>query len=215
MDPPRHRRRTLCICFPEVPCRATEPLLVNDSLVRTQFGWGLWHSVCGEICGSPHNTAPTSAYLSPDRRQVTQRSHSQRNVYSRTDEVNIAILQHDVDLQRRMLCKERWQMRHQVKARKRYGCENTQPARQGRSCPARNEFRLFSLFDCSLGTFVEAPARFCQREAMRRSHQQTYAEPILKLRDRFRDGGLPDTQLLGCTGERARIDDANECLHRS
>jgi hypothetical protein len=32
------------------------------------------------------------AYLSPDRRQVAQGSHSQRNVYPRTDEIGIAIL---------------------------------------------------------------------------------------------------------------------------
>jgi hypothetical protein len=110
------------------------------------------------------------AYLSPDWRQVAQGSHSQRNVYPCTDEIGIAILQHDVDIQRRMLCKERWQLRHQVQARKSHGGEDTQSARQGRSCTACGEFRFLGLFYCSLGTFIEAPARFCQREAMRRPH---------------------------------------------
>ena len=50
---------------------------------------------------------------------------------------------------------------------------------------------------------------------MCRSQQQPNTEPVLKLRDRFGDGGLSDTKLLSRTGERAGIDNADECLHRS
>ena len=106
-------------------------------------------------------------YLSPDRRQFAQGGHSQRYVYPRTDEIDITILQHDVDIQRRMLCKERWQMRHQVQASKRHRDEDTQSARQGGSRAACDEFRFFNLFDCLLGAFIEASARLCRREAMR------------------------------------------------
>jgi hypothetical protein len=47
-----------------------------------------------------------------------------------------------------------------------------------------------------------------------RAQQQSHAKPILKLRDRFRDGGLADMQLLCCAGERAGLDDPDKDCHR-
>jgi hypothetical protein len=49
---------------------------------------------------------------------------------------------------------------------------------------------------------------------VRRTQQQTHAEPIFELRDRLGNGRLTEAQLLGRTGERAGIDDADKCFHR-
>ena len=46
---------TLCICFPEVPCWAAEPLLVNDSLVRLSSAGD-----CGTPFAAKYVGAPTT-----------------------------------------------------------------------------------------------------------------------------------------------------------
>jgi hypothetical protein len=50
---------------------------------------------------------------------------------------------------------------------------------------------------------------------VRRPQQQPHAKPVLKLRNRFGDGGLADTQLLCRAGERGGVDDPNKCFHRA
>src|SRR4051794_8718480 len=110
MDPACQRHRALCVCFPEAPCWPALPLLVNDSLIRCEISWGLWHTVRREIPRRPQNKPPTTADLSPDRRQVAQRSHSQRDIDPRTNQIDIAVLQQDVDIERRMVGEKLWQV---------------------------------------------------------------------------------------------------------
>jgi len=50
---------------------------------------------------------------------------------------------------------------------------------------------------------------------MRRTQQQTHAEPIFELRDSLGNGGLTEPQLFGRAGERPGIGDADKRFHRS
>jgi hypothetical protein len=155
------------------------------------------------------------ADLSPDRRQVAQRSHSERYIDPRTDQIDIAVLQQNVDILRRMVREKLWQVRHHVQAREYHRDNDTQSARQGRSCTPRDELCLFSFLDRPLGTLIEIPAGLSGREAVRRSQQQSDAEAIFKLRDHLGDTRLPDAKLLGGDRERAGLHDADEGFHGS
>ena len=101
-----------------------------------------------------------------------------------------------------------------TRRRAKVGSTETQAARQSRSGATRREFGFLGLFDQSYGAVVEVAARFSWRQAMRRTQQQPHAKAIFELRNRLRNGGLADMQLLGGTGKRAGVDNADEGLHR-
>ncbi len=94
------------------------------------------------------------------------------------------------------------------------GTAEAQAARQCCGGAARRELRFVGFLDGPFGAFIEVPARFSWRQAVRRTQQQARAEPVFELRDRLGNGGLTEAQLLGRTGERAGIDDPDKCFHR-
>ena len=142
-------------------------------------------------------------------------AEAQCYIHARFDRVDVAVIKNDIDVERGMLGQENGKTGYNVQAREGHRRGDAQSSLQGRGIAPRGGFRLLGLLDRPFGAFIEVSACFRQREAMCRSQQQPHAEPVLELRDRLGDGGLPDTKLLGRAGERAGIDDADECLHRS
>jgi len=104
-------------------------------------------------------------------------------------------------------------MGHDVEARKRDGRRDPQPAGQCGAHASRGEIRLLGLLDRTLGMLVEALPRFRRAQSMRRAHQQTDAEALLDLSDRFRDRWLADAQYPRRAGEGAGFDHADKHFH--
>ena len=105
-----------------------------------------------------------------------------------------------------MLRQEKGKTRYDVKPRKRDRRADAQTPRQGRARPARGEFGFVGFVYGPFGAFVEMPSRLGRRQPVGRTQQESHAESLFELRDRFGDGWLADTQLFGCTRERAGID---------
>src|SRR5258708_1752009 len=79
---------------------------------------------------------------------------------------------------------------------------------------ARSKLRLFHFFDRPAGVHIEVLSSFSRRHGTSGSHQQTYAQPLLELRNALRDGRLTNVQVpCGC-GERSGLQHADECGHR-
>jgi len=145
---------------------------------------------------------------------VGELAHAQGDVDAFLDQVDVAVVQHEVDVELRMLFQEQRQARQHVQAREGHRGADAQAAGEGGGCAAGGALGFVGFLDRALGALVEAAARFGGRQAVGRSQQQAHAEAVFQLGDGLGDGRLSHAQQSGGAGEGAGFDDADEGFHR-
>jgi len=103
---------------------------------------------------------------------------------------------------------------HDVKASEANRRGDAQFAAQCGACATRCQDGLFSLLDRAFCPDIKIHPRFGRGKAACRSQQKTNTKPFLKLSNRLGYRWLSDSHLARRGGERSRVDDANESLHR-
>ncbi len=189
-------------------------MVIDDGLVPHQVSRRLRHTHRVEIGGRADHESRTLRDLPCRQRGIGELTHAQRHIYALFDEVDVPVIENDIDIEGGVLRQKGGKARHDVNPCEGDGRADAQTARQRCSRAARGEFGLVGFLDRPLRALIEIPARLGRRQTVSRTQQQTRAEPLLELRDRFGDGWLADTQLLGSAGERAGLDDADKGFHR-
>jgi hypothetical protein len=145
---------------------------------------------------------------------IVQAAHEQGHVHASCNKVDIAVLENDVDVERRVFPEKDREARHHDEAREGERTADAQAAGQCRARTSCREFRFIGFFDGPSGAVIKAVTGLGRRQAVRGTQQQSHAKPILELRDRFGDGGLADAELLCCARKRAGVDNPHKRFHR-
>ena len=167
-----------------------------------------------KIGGRAHDAPANARDLAGRQSRIRQHAHAQRDVDALADEVDIAVVEDELDLELRMLGEEAAELRHDLQAGERHSRADPQPADKPGAGAARGELRLVGVRDRELRALVEYLPCLGRAEAAGRTQQQRDAEPLFELRHHLGDGGLADPQLARGRGERTRIDHLDEGLHR-
>src|SRR5258708_37505049 len=167
-----------------------------------------------EVAGRTQYQSPTSTDATGSQRRIQQLSHPQRHIDALLHEIDLAVIEHDFQVELWMLREELRQQGNEVNAGKSDGGADPQSSLQPGAGAARGEFRLVSLLDRALGAFEIAKPRFGRGQSARRAREQLDPEMAFELGDRLRDRRLPYAKLPRRAREGSRFDHPNEGLHR-
>src|SRR6267378_571248 len=190
-------------------------LQINDSLMLAEIGWRCGGAGALEVAGRTQYQSLASTDAANCQRRVQQLSHPQPQIDALLHEVDLAVVEHDFQIEVRVLCEELRQQRNEVNASECDGGANAQSSLQPGAGTTRGEFRLVGLLDRALGAFEITESCLGRRQSACRAREQLDAQKAFELRDRLRDRRLADAKLPCGAGEGSGLDHPDESLHRS
>src|SRR5882672_10917618 len=168
-----------------------------------------------EVVGRTQYQSLASTDTANCQRRVQHLSHPQPQIDALLHEVDLAVVEHDFQIQVRVLCEELRQQRNEMNASKCDGGANAQSSLQPGAGAARSEFSLIRLLDRAFGAFEITESRLGWCQSACRTREQLDTQIGFELRDRLGNRRLPDAKLPCGTGKGSRLDHPDKGLHRS
>src|SRR5258708_23838736 len=121
-----------------------------------EIGWRCGGAGALEVAGRTQYQPLASTDATDCQRRIEQLSHPQRHIDALLHEIDLAVIEHDFQVELRMLREELRQQGNKGNAGKGDGGADSQSSLQPGAGAARSEFRLVGLLDRALGAFERA-----------------------------------------------------------
>ena len=183
---------------------------VEQAVVARQVGRRLGQAVLPPVGGAATDRHAQLAQPFRDQRRIGHFADAQRHVEGFANQVHVAVVQDDLELQGGMPGEKFGDQRGQVTQPEGHGRADPERAMQLRAAPRHGLLRPGDVFQDALGVRIELLARFGHGELARVAHQQLHAKRRLQARDPAADELLGEQQLFGGSREAAGVDRGGE-----
>src|ERR687891_816696 len=183
-----YRHLGFCAATLERPVRSPDALIVDDALTRAQIRRCGRNTRRRQVHWRPQHQAGILGDLSSRHcARIPYSAHAECDVDALLEQIDFAIVQHDIEAQIWVLGEEGRDRRHYAKPGERDTRADPEHARETDALATRLEFGVLGRFDCAFRSLIEPLAGLRGVQAVRRANEQPDAEPGLELRNSLRD----------------------------